>query len=951
LRKLFLAPFGAYDAGERLLKAALGSGVDPSDILYLCPSPRRLRRAQVELLRLAGRDAIVPPRFASLPQIARDIHDRRGSARRLPPELKPLLVQRLLSGQDPSRKPQAQSKRPGPRSCPQSTIVTIGYARAVADFITEIRRYVPRQERVGLKVRFESLLAGFDKPLARCLDSLITLDRYEAELVRLNWIDDEGIMAEASGMIGKTDLPPVLVIDSFVAPNRLEADLLRDLVGKAETTLALSYAGDPEDPDYAMSNRFGSLVGSLGGFETERFPEPAPVQPSFFEYTDAEEEVKAVCRDIIASGLTDLNDTLVAVPRLAEYAPLIRRVFDAYGVPATVYPSTDLATSPPIVVVLELLRCVDTGYERLATAAALGSPFLPGLLRLDSDKDSTAGDGCAASLNHYSRRAGIIKERRNWNKIRDRVKASEDNELDEDEDSFLLNLQARVRSATKMMDGALGRSATLGEYALSLKKLLGRAEFLSETDTTSESGSQLLEDRKTLYDILDSLTAFEQEFGPQEQNRSQFIKTLVYLIGLAQRTPEPAPAGVTIVDMTETLGIHTRRLYFCGLTETALPGTYPADPILPDRVRSALGMPDVDWHRDWQRFHFRRNLESSPNPPFLSFHSSNQGQPVLPTPFITIAPIKVKAPDLICSEAEAQLARGRAKGIRLADTVRTLDFSRDKDVLAVLARSYGPARPVSVTRLERYRRCPYAFYIENVLGIETPEEPRYDIDARQWGLVVHLVMEKLYARGPVPVEQVADAAMKALDAALKEVELPGFWTEVTRRVFANLLPDIVRVESELREGGFEPGRTELSLKGNLTRDVSLRGRFDRVDTAGRQFRILDYKTGTPGNVGGKAVLDGTHLQLPLYAWLFRREHPDTQPDNFGIYALRDPDVWWFAGRKYTVEELVKAAVENAVDVANAIRSGRFPAEPGDNRACEYCGLGHTCGYRETAGKP
>ena len=149
------------------------------------------------------------------------------------------------------------------------------------------------------------------------------------------------------------------------------------------------------------------------------------------------------------------------------------------------------------------------------------------------------------------------------------------------------------------------------------------------------------------------------------------------------------------------------------------------------------------------------------------------------------------------------------------------------------------------------------------------------------------------------------------------------------------------------EGGFLPGRAELRLRGKLTNDVALRGRADRVDTSGKQFRILDYKTGSPRNVGGQAVLEGTHLQLPLYAWLYTEEHAQAVPDNFGIYTLREPDVRWFAGKKYDVRELIKTAAENAVEVVRQIRAGRFPAEPGDGRACEYCGLGHTCGHRET----
>ncbi len=949
MRKLLLASFGVHDAGERLIRAALDAAPDPGDILYLCPSPRRLDQAKADFLRLSGREAIVPPQFATLRQLARDIHDRYGSARRLPAELKPLLVQRLLT--DKGREPQAPvSDGPAHSSliAHQSALPSIGYARAVADFITQIRRYVPAHDRRSLKSTFEALLVGFEKPLARCLDALAALDTYESELARSNWTDDEGIMAEAAKSVPKAALPHVLVLDSFVAPDRLEADLIRTLIENAGTTLALGHAGDPNDLDYAMAERFKSFVSSLAEFETERIHEPVVSIPAFFEYSDAEEEAKAICRDLIAGGLAELSDTFIAVPSLAEYAPLLRRVFDAYDIPATIYPSTCLSASPPIVAVLELLRCIDSDYERLAATAALTSPFLPGLMRLESDVDTSTRDRCASALSYYSCRAGIIKGRRNWDKLRDRVRAAENDELEKPEDDFLLDMEKRVRSATRMMGAALGSASTLGEYARSLKQLLGRAGFLSKPESMDEERGELLSDRKSLYDILDSLTLFEQEFGTQDRNRSEFIKTLEYLIGLAQRTPEPTATGVTVVDMTETLGIHPRRLYFCGLTETNLPSAYTADPILPDRVRSALGMPDVDWHRDWQRFHFRRNLESSPNPPFLSYHSSRQGQPVLPTPFMAISPTKVGRSEVICSAAEEQLAQGKQNDVRFEDTALVVDFSRDKEVRSALARSYGPSRPVSVTRLEQYRRCPYAFYIETVLGMEVPEEPSYDVDARQWGMVVHLVMEKLYAGGPVPVERIQDAAMKALDATLKEVDLTRFWTEVTRRVFANLLPDIIRIETELREGGFQPGRTELSLAGNLTSDISLRGRFDRIDSSGGLFRVLDYKTGSPTNVGGKAVLDGTHLQLPLYAWLFRNANPESRPDNFGVYSLRDPRVIWFGGRKYGVEEMIKAAVENAIEVVKAIRSGVFPARPGDDRACEYCDLGHTCGFREDA---
>jgi hypothetical protein len=935
-RRLFLAPFGCHNATDTLLEAALVTGVEPRDILYLTPSPRKLRLVQVAFFRMVSRAAIVPPQYATLNQFSRDLHKEFGTARRFPAELKPLLVQRLLTPDKAEGQPALSP--------------SIGYARAVGDFITEVKRYVPPPDRANLADRLGVLLAAYEKPRARALEALATLEAYDRELRAREWADDEDIMAEAAAHVAQRPVAPrVLVLDSFVAPNRLEADLIATLIKKAETTLALGFAGDPADENYCIATRFTELVRSQGGFAEERIPaSPAPPEPQLFAFPTIEDEVAGICRDIIMRGeAADLSETVVAFPGLADYAPLVRRVFEQYELPVTVFPNTDLASSPPVVAVLELLRCLDSGYERIATAAALGSPFLPGLLRLKGEKDSAERDLAASALNHFSRRARIIKGRVNWWNIAARLEAAEDR-LDEYELECVRALEGRIRFALGRVEKMLEPADTIGNQARRLKQFLESVEYCRNLEPGESGTDELLEDRRALYDILDALAGFEADFGASRESRSRFIKTLGYLIRMAGRAPEPAPVGVTVMDMTETLGLAPARLYFGGLTETSLPSAYSSDPILPDRVRKALDMPDVDWHRDWQRFHFRRTLSASPGTPFLSFYDSDQGRPILPSPFLTLTPVKPDPSGVLCSRAEEQVAGGRAKGVRFADTCRPVDFKGDEEALKALSERFGPERPVSITRLEAYRACPYLFYLENVLGLETPEEPRYDIDARQWGLVVHRVMEKLYAGGAVPIDKVHDTALKALDATLAEVELPVFWQEVTRRVFNNLLPDLVRCEEELREAGFEPQKPEGRVNGALAPDIAVQGRFDRVDASATAFRVIDYKTGRPGNFSPKAVVDGTHVQLPLYAWLYGRDRRGLSIDNFGVYALREPSVIWFAGRKYTVEELVKAALQNAVSIVKSIRSGEFPALPADERTCNYCGLGHTCGFRESA---
>jgi len=41
--------------------------------------------------------------------------------------------------------------------------------------------------------------------------------------------------------------------------------------------------------------------------------------------------------------------------------------------------------------------------------------------------------------------------------------------------------------------------------------------------------------------------------------------------------------------------------------------------------------------------------------------------------------------------------------------------------------------------------------------------------------------------------------------------------------------------------------------------------------------------------------------------------------------------------------LVRAALENAVDIAHAIRAGEFPPSPADEKSCAECALHYLCG--------
>ncbi|MCR4423308.1 MAG: PD-(D/E)XK nuclease family protein [candidate division WOR-3 bacterium] len=951
MRHLYLIPFSSYNGTEHLLKTALKTGTQPHQIFYFTPSPRKLRATQVLFARIYGKQAFIPPAFFTLRQFALKLASEYGNKRPFPEELKPLLVRQLFL---------RKNKK-----------VTIGYAQVVAKFITELKRHLSPEEQAVLPERLKGMdiFAGYEKVLQRLLEAYQIMDDYNHALDQSNWWDSEDILSQAPRLLEKIPAIKVLILDSFVAPNRLEKEIIAALIDRAEHTLALGYGASDSNPGYNLARVFNDFILSHPGFSAQ----PLPCEnnkgntPTIWRFPTAEDEVTGICRHLrIQAERSGLKNTYVVFPRLNEYAPLANRIFRQYEIPFTIYPESPLASAPMIIAVLELLNALNTDYERVATTAAFSSPFFPGLLRLSDDSNPTVPDSgidrrqrAAQMLNTISRRAGIIKGRANWHNIAERIIRAEELDETSPETRYLREIQQRVRQALGITEKILEPADTLGSQAHRLKQFLETVDYGTNIAPDDTVRSEMLEDRKKLYDILDTIVEFEADFGGDKETRTDFIKIISRLLSLSCKTPESDQHGVAILGMEELLGITPDNLYFAGLTENALPGAYQPDPLIPEKIRKQLGLPDIDWHRDWQRFHFHRTLCSSLNLPFLSFPETQEGNPVLPTPFLqdiepgiaVSAPRQLEENTVIYSEIEHQRYLGKLSNVTLEQMTSSVDFSSEPQAQEVIKHRFGPESFISVTALERFRRCPFIFYLDYVLGLEIPPEPEYVIDAQQWGILLHDIFKLIYSSTTVPaLNELKPKAEKLLNEILKNAGIPRFWAEVTRRVFNNILPMFIEQEERLRMEGFLPFKTELILKGTIGQDIKVKGRIDRIDSSGTAVRIIDYKTGSEQISANDVIQHRTHLQLPLYAHLLseQKEFNEKRVDNIGFYHLHPPEVNWLAKEETSVDNLIQAAIQNTIEIVEAIRNGKFLAQPGKKNICQRCDFQFTCGYRTEA---
>lgn len=297
----------------------------------------------------------------------------------------------------------------------------------------------------------------------------------------------------------------------------------------------------------------------------------------------------------------------------------------------------------------------------------------------------------------------------------------------------------------------------------------------------------------------------------------------------------------------------------------------------------------------------------------------------------------------------------------------------------------GALKPISPTALETFAKCPFRYFLGNVLHVGELERPEdvITIEPAVIGQIVHEILQKFFeATGarPEPFADWSDSEREQLQAITRasfgEAERRGVTgkTLTWRAEQARLLRDLdLLLEEELRERrashfrffkaeaafgmDITPSRTEVAPPATLSlangETITFRGLADRVDIGQEgQLAIVDYKTGSTRTYEGLTEKDtfagGKFLQLPVYALAFRNE--STAPVEASYWFISESA--GFVRKTITLDEKTYSAFGGIVStLVETMRSGYFPAVPGDEdwRAtgaswmnCRYCAYDRIC---------
>lgn len=296
---------------------------------------------------------------------------------------------------------------------------------------------------------------------------------------------------------------------------------------------------------------------------------------------------------------------------------------------------------------------------------------------------------------------------------------------------------------------------------------------------------------------------------------------------------------------------------------------------------------------------------------------------------------KPAAADLV---AEAAL-RAAARGAGLQEKLSRMDrILRDEDQRQALdARSaralYGRLQSQSITRLERFARCPFSYFV--AYGLRPERVEPYEFDRRQAGVFLHAaVNEFLRVCGAGLNDMGADAAAARMGAIADRMleamrsnspmedsftaRAEGRGLRATACRCARVLAEHMRgsafhTRSLERSFGCEDGERQIKAG-----DTVLEGRIDRMDLwqEGNSLRVIDFKLGgKPLNLAG--AYHGLQLQLPVYLGAALRQ-----------YGGRSAGVYYFALDEGVVNTQSTDPSQVERERSNRFRmSGLMPEDP------------------------
>ena len=641
------------------------------------------------------------------------------------------------------------------------------------------------------------------------------------------------------------------------------------------------------------------------------------------QFSEIEEVAKNILKLVRDEGYR-YRDISIITKNISTYSSLARAIFNKYDIPIFIDENRDLNQNILIQYILSILEIFIKNWSHEAVFSYIKIGF-SGLEEDDIFK-----------LEKYCLKWGIKQNK--WKKefVYGKKEEKENAEIDRLEHirKELVNPLIKLKVKIDENKTVENISKSIFEFLIEQKiqekiqMKIEELENIGQVDLANEYESSL----NTIIEVLDEIVLV---FKDDKMTIDKYAQILKVGFKNSNLTKIPGTQDQVIMgDVDRSRSHKVKAIFIIGLNDGEFPSIHKDEGFLNDTDRDALMQDGIELAKGTieklyeDNFNIYKAFTTAEEKLYLLYSSSDmQGKALRPSMLINkikkIYPMIEEQSDIISSRDEVlnkkttyeELINNISKlkeqedidkiwyyifnyykkdiewNEKLTQSLKGLNYTNipEKIEKENIDKLYGNTLVTSISKLERYRSCPFSYYLQYGLKIKPQEELK--IQTLNTGTFIHEVIDEFFGTvkesgkqlEEITEEELSEIINKIVDEKLGQNKNYIFTSTAKYRALVIRLKKIIKkalkyIIETIVQSRFDVLGTELEFgeKGKykpirLTledgKKIEIIGKIDRIDTAqgedGKYLRIIDYKSSAK-NIDLNEVYAGLQIQLLTY---------------------------------------------------------------------------------------
>ena len=661
------------------------------------------------------------------------------------------------------------------------------------------------------------------------------------------------------------------------------------------------------------------------------------------EYSEVENVAKKI-EELIRKENMRYRDISIITKNIENYSSLVRAIFREYDIPVFIDEKRDLNQNIIVQYVLSILEVLSKNFSSEAVFSYIKLGFF------DYEKEEIF------KLENYCNKWGIKQNK--WKKdftyeleIESKKKEVERlNEIRKEIIEPLLKLQEEIKKNRTV------KNITIALYNFIInqnieEKISKKISELEEKDLL-DLAKEYKESYEIIIDIFDKMVLI---FDDEKITIDKYQK--IFKIGLKNSGLGKIPGTadqVILGDVDRSRSHKVRAVFILGLNDGVFPSSNKDEGFLNDSDREILKQDGIELANGTidnlyeDKFNIYKAFTTAEEKLYLSYSSSDKDGKSL-RPSVLISQIKKMFPkmkeesDVINKKYEIvnkkvtyeELIENIAKiknrekideiwyqiynyykgqeewNKKLTSDMQGLNYTNlpEKIKQENIDKLYGNTLKTSISRLEKYRGCPFSYYLQ--YGLKLKEKETLKVQSFNTGSFMHetidsffkVVREEDIDLAEIEEDKILEIVSNIIDESLNLNKNFIFTATAKYKVLVRRLKRIITkalkyiiitiVNSDFEVSGTEvefgeKGKYEpIILELENGKKIEITGKIDRIDTAknedGKYLRIIDYKSSAK-NIDLNEVYAGLQIQLLTYTDAICRKE-DIMPAGIFYFSL------------------------------------------------------------------